>query len=1076
MVYGGTGNDTIIGGAGKDVIEGQDGNDLIFGYRGADDLRGGNGDDILYGDDLGNNGIAGNDILRGQAGNDTLYGGFRDDQLLGGDDNDLLYGGMGDDTLLGGTGNDVLYGDDGASGPGGFDTLNGEAGNDTIYGAGGNDKIDGGADIDTAVFSGSRSDYIVTLNANGSYTITDQRSGGDGSDNLRNVEFVRFSDGTFSMAELNTPPTLTSNGGGATATVAVEENTTFITTVTATDPDPQQVLRYSLDPSADSSLFVIDAVTGVLSFASAPNFENPLDAGYDNVYQVTVRVVDGNGGSDTQVISIEVTDIPDGLAPTITSNGGGSTGAGQVGENTTLVGTITADDPDSASVTYRIIGGADASLFRVDPATGELSFITPPDYEAPADAGGNNRYEVMVEASDGENVDRQLLTVEVGNTNDNAPVITSGNGAPSVALSLAENVTAMTTITSADADGDALVYQLTGADAALFAIDQTTGEISFLSAPDFEAPADSGGDNVYDVTVGASDGQFVTSQALAITITNANDIAPVITSNGGGATADISIQENRTAVTTVAAQDLDGTTPTYRIAGGADAALFVIDAATGALSFRSAPDFEDPDDADRNNLYEVVVEATDGLNSDTQTLNIGVTDLNEVGRTITGTNSNNTISPTASSSALRSTALNDTIYGLGGNDIIDGGAGTDRMEGGTGNDTYTVDTYVDDAKTSNDDLVIELAGGGSDRVNASVTYRLAAEVENLTLIGAAAINGYGNNLANTISGNQAANLLTGEDGNDTIAGNDGNDTLDGGTGNDSLSGGNGDDTIRGGVGNDSLNGGTGLDTMEGGAGDDAYFVDVFTNDGISNDDLVVELPGSGNDIVNASVSYWLPNDVERLTLTGTAAIDGYGNALANTITGNTAANVLRGGEGNDALIGGVGNDTLFGEGGNDTLTGGADADTMDGGLGNDTINGQAGVDVIIGGRGRDVLTGGTEADTFVFAFADTAVQQVNVDLITDFTAADRIDLDFVTGPLNPGDYLEGSIATNSYADALSAANALLAASPGAKLVFVAGSTGGWLFWDGFGNDGALDQAISLSGLNSTSLFDPGLII
>ena len=146
---------------------------------------------------------------------------------------------------------------------------------------------------------------------------------------------------------------------------------------------------------------------------------------------------------------------------------------------------------------------------------------------------------------------------------------------------------------------------LTGADAALFAIDAVTGAVSFLAAPDFETPGDADGDNVFDVTVTASDGELSSSQDVAITVTDVNE-APVVTS-----AATVSVEENQTATFTATATDVDGDTLTYTLAG-ADAALFTIDAATGAVSFLAAPDFETPGDADGDNVFDVTVTASDG--------------------------------------------------------------------------------------------------------------------------------------------------------------------------------------------------------------------------------------------------------------------------------------------------------------------------------------------------------------------------------------------------------------------------------------------------------------------------------
>jgi len=154
----------------------------------------------------------------------------------------------------------------------------------------------------------------------------------------------------------------------------------------------------------------------------------------------------------------------------------------------------------------------------------------------------------------------------------------------------------------------------------------------------------------------------------------------------------------------------------------------------------------------------------------------------------------------------------DLLFGDKGNNIIDGGAGTDRMDGGAGNDTYIVD--------NGNDIVIELQGGGTDQVNAYVTYTLGAQIENLTLMGSDAIDGTGNELANIITGNSNNNILHGGDGNDTISGGDGDDTLFGDAGNDKLDGGAGDNYLDGGVGDDTLTGGAGNDTLIGGDGND----------------------------------------------------------------------------------------------------------------------------------------------------------------------------------------------------------------------------------------------------------------
>ncbi|WP_342359368.1 heparin lyase I family protein [Terrarubrum flagellatum] len=222
------------------------------------------------------------------------------------------------------------------------------------------------------------------------------------------------------------------------------------------------------------------------------------------------------------------------------------------------------------------------------------------------------------------------MNVSLAGANDYAPVITSDGGGAKAAVTVSENTSAVTTVQATDKDGNALTYSIAGgADASLFAIDASTGKLTFKAAPDYEAPQDSGHDNVYDVTVRASDGVHVTDQAIAITVANANDCAPVITTNGGGAKAAVSIAENGVAVTTVHATDGDGDAIAYSISGGADASLFVIDAKTGALSFKAAPDYEAPKDVGGDNIYDVIVRASDGSHLTDQALAISVTDVKE---------------------------------------------------------------------------------------------------------------------------------------------------------------------------------------------------------------------------------------------------------------------------------------------------------------------------------------------------------------------------------------------------------------------------------------------------------------
>ena len=167
-----------------------------------------------------------------------------------------------------------------------------------------------------------------------------------------------------------------------------------------------------------------------------------------------------------------------------------------------------------------------------------------------------------------------------------------------------------------------------GADAAWFSVDEATGQLSFVAAPDYEAPADADGDNVYKVEVAAISGAYSDIQAFEIEVMNVNE--PVaISSNGGGASAALSVVENVSIVTTIVAADPEGAPVTYSIVSGGDASDFTINSQTGLLRFVSAPDFESPDDGNGDNLYAVTVRATAGQHNDVQTIYVTVTNMRD---------------------------------------------------------------------------------------------------------------------------------------------------------------------------------------------------------------------------------------------------------------------------------------------------------------------------------------------------------------------------------------------------------------------------------------------------------------
>lgn len=354
----------------------------------------------------------------------------------------------------------------------------------------------------------------------------------------------------------------------------------------------------------------------------------------------------------------------------------------------------------------------------------------------------------------------------------------------------------------------------------------------------------------------------------------------------GGPTRSLGVNENTLApFHAPRATDAEQDALTWRIIGGADAAHFAIDAATGQLRFLTLPDFEAPADAGADNVYEVVIEVADpGGLAASQALSVTVLDL-----------AIEDVIGTAGPDLLRGLpGASDVMRGLAGADTLYGGEGADTIVAtpGDGNDFYhggagANDLY--DLSGTSADAVVALVGGlASSAETGADTLR---SIEH-------AHGGSGNDL---ITGSPASNRLLGLDGADTLRGHDG------------------DDLLIGGAGDDSLNGGNGADEMQGGPGNDTYVVNEA-------EDHIVELPDEGIDTVISSVSWTLGPNLEALLLTGTAALSGTGNALANRLIGNQGNNLLRGLGGADSIAGGAGADTLVGGAGADTLQGGAGAD------------------------------------------------------------------------------------------------------------------------------------------------------
>ena len=356
-----------------------------------------------------------------------------------------------------------------------------------------------------------------------------------------------------------------------------------------------------------------------LMFSSAPDFETPADADGDNEYMVTVKAEAG-GEEETVEITINVTDADE--LGTLE----GDTSVTYAEDRTDAVGDYEVRGGDGSAIDWSL-EGADAGQFTLD-GTGmsrTLMFSSAPDFEAPADAGGDNEYMVTVKAEAGGEEETVEITINV------TDVAEHGTLAGDTSVTYAEDRTdAVATYEVTGGDGSAIDWSLEGADAGQFTLEGTgmSRTLMFSSALDFEAPADADGDNTYMVTVKAEAGGEMKMVAVEITVENVDELGTL-----EGAT-NVTYAERRTdAVGDYEVTGGDGTSTVTWSLEGADAGQFTLEG-TGmsrTLIFSSALDFETPADADGDNEYMVTVKAEAGGEEEMVGITINVTDVDELG-------------------------------------------------------------------------------------------------------------------------------------------------------------------------------------------------------------------------------------------------------------------------------------------------------------------------------------------------------------------------------------------------------------------------------------------------------------
>jgi VCBS repeat-containing protein len=406
---------------------------------------------------------------------------------------------------------------------------------------------------------------------------------------------------------------------------SIPENSTIAAAINAQDQDGSTRLNYALanvSGSSDEDILSIDGETGVVTFKSAPNYEDPLDKNKDNTFHFSVIASDGLLSAKASY-SFSITNVNE--KPAISS-----TKIDDIEEGKILVATISASDPDAnTSLTYTLISTKDSGLFNIGAKTGVITFKTAPDHENPRDNGSNNSINFSVQVSDGALVAVQEYSFDILNINE-PPFFDTITPSINDIGNLEEGNTKIASISASDSDTKgSLIYSLINSvgakDEDLISVNKTTGIVSFKVSPDYEKPIDVGSNNSINFSVQVSDGALVAVQEYSFAITNKNE-APVIT------TTSFSILENNVTVGAISASDVDsGTTLSYELteAAGSDGQLFNINSTTGALVFKSRPDYEIPKDNDSNNIYNIAVNVTDGLLVTRKDIEITVQNINE---------------------------------------------------------------------------------------------------------------------------------------------------------------------------------------------------------------------------------------------------------------------------------------------------------------------------------------------------------------------------------------------------------------------------------------------------------------
>lgn len=415
---------------------------------------------------------------------------------------------------------------------------------------------------------------------------------------------------TIAVSNINDAPTAIALSGSS-----INENNAMgvgLLTLSATDPD---------NDSGDSHTFALVSGTGDTNNGSFEIVGSELRAKsiFDHesgpTKSIRVKASDATNTSFEQTLSISIADLNE--SPTAIQLSSSS-----INENSTVgttIGTLSTVDPDAtnANLVFEVMEGAQFVSISGTELKSAASF----DFET------TPSFSVKIKASDGVANSGNFFTIEQSFTITVGDVSESPTDLALSNATVAENAvlgTTIGTLTAQDPDGSstAAFSLVSGADDnASFSIEGNL--LKTAAVFNFENKTS------YIVNIQVTDGTGNSfTEKFTITITDANEAPVFSTANT------ISVAENSTAVTTLAATDSDaGATLTYSIADGADKDLFALSGQV--LTFASARDFESPADADVNNVYQITVRVSDGTNQSDLALSVTVTDVNEA--PVTGT-------------------------------------------------------------------------------------------------------------------------------------------------------------------------------------------------------------------------------------------------------------------------------------------------------------------------------------------------------------------------------------------------------------------------------------------------------